>query len=294
MDPQTAVPPVVAVVVTCDPGPWLEEALAALAAQDYPNLSVLVIDAASVEDPTPRVASVLPTAYVRRLPDRVGFSRAANDVLAIVEGASHYLFCHDDVAPEPGTVAALVEEAFRSNAGIVCPKLVDWDQPDRLLAVGQGADKTGVVADLVDVGELDQEQHDSVRDVFCAPGGCLLVRADLFTTLKGFDPGIDLCGESLNLSWRAQVVGARVVVAPGVRVRHVEALRRRQRQGWEDAGAPDRAYALEEQHRIRTILSCYGLFHLIRVVPQALALTVAQSTVQLVTGRAAMAKATRK
>ena len=171
MDPQTAVPPVVAVVVTCDPGPWLEETLAALAAQDYPNLSVLVIDAASVEDPTPRVASVIPNAYVRRLPDRVGFSRAANDVLAIVEGASHYLFCHDDVAPEPGTVAALVEEAFRSNAGIVSPKLVDWDHPDRLLAVGQSADKTGVVADLVDVGELDQEQHDSVRDVFCAQAG---------------------------------------------------------------------------------------------------------------------------
>ena len=33
-----------AVVVTCDPGPWLEETLSAFGAQDYPNLSVLVID----------------------------------------------------------------------------------------------------------------------------------------------------------------------------------------------------------------------------------------------------------
>jgi GT2 family glycosyltransferase len=281
----------VAVVVTCDPGPWLEEALAALATQDYPNLSVLVIDAGSFDDPTARVASVLPSAYVRRLPDRVGFSQAANEVLAIVEGASHYLFCHDDVAPEPDTIRVLVEEAFRSNAGIVSPKLVDWDHPDRLQAVGQSVDKTGVVADLVDIGELDQEQHDSVRDVFCAPGGCVLVRADLFASMQGFDAGIDLYGETLNFSWRAQVAGARVVVAPGVRVRHIEAMGQGRREGWDDAGAPVRAFALQEEHRVRTILTCYGLFHLIRVLPQALALTLAQSTVQVVTRRPGMAKA---
>jgi GT2 family glycosyltransferase len=290
MDPQPSAPPVVAVVVTCDPGPWLEEALAALAAQDYPNLSVLVIDSASEEDPTPRIAAVLPGAYVRRLPDRMGFSAAANEVLAIVEGASHYLFCHDDVAPEPDTIRVLVEEAFRSNAGIVSPKLVEWEHPDRLLAVGQSVDKTGVIAELVDVGELDQEQHDSVRDVFCAPAGCLLVRADLFATLQGFDPGIDLGGETLNLSWRAQVAGARVVVAPGVRVRHVAAMHHGIRERWDDPGAAARLFALEEEHRVRTILTCYSVFHLARVLPQAALLTLAQSTVQLVTGRPAMAK----
>ena len=41
------VPPVVAVVVTCDPGWWLEPCLRALVAQDYPQLAVLVIDAGS-------------------------------------------------------------------------------------------------------------------------------------------------------------------------------------------------------------------------------------------------------
>nr|MDQ2754946.1 glycosyltransferase family 2 protein [Actinomycetota bacterium] len=98
MDTQPSAPPVVAAVVTCDPGPWFEEALQSLADQDYPNLSVLVIDAASSVDPTDRVAAVLPSAFVRRLDKRVGFGRAANDVLNVVEGASHYVLCHDDVA----------------------------------------------------------------------------------------------------------------------------------------------------------------------------------------------------
>src|SRR5215468_104970 len=42
-----AAPAVVAVLVTSDPGPWLEAALESLAAQEYPALSVLVLDNAS-------------------------------------------------------------------------------------------------------------------------------------------------------------------------------------------------------------------------------------------------------
>jgi GT2 family glycosyltransferase len=291
MDRQSSAPPVVAVLVTCDPGSWLEEALSALALQDYPNLSVLVVDAASADDPTARVAEVLPTAYVRRLTQRVGFGRAANEVLGVVDGASHLLLCHDDVAPGPGAVRIMVEEAFRSNAGIVCPKLVEWDRPDRLLSVGQSADKVGAMAPLVERGEFDQEQHDAVRDVFWAPGGCTLVRTDLFSALGGYEPSTDLLGEDLNLSWRAQVAGARVLVTPEAKVRHLEALSSGLRPGWDDRGARARVDALSEQHRIRTILTCYSGFHLVRILPQAVLETLAQAVVRLVSGRGRAAAA---
>src|SRR5205814_9209867 len=99
---------------------------------------------------------------------------AANDVLNVVEGASHFLFLHDDVALAPDSVRVMVEEAFRSNAGIVGPKFVEWSRPERLLAVGLGVDKLGSPSSLVEPGELDQEQHDAVRDVFASPGACLL------------------------------------------------------------------------------------------------------------------------
>ena len=73
-----AVPPVVAVVVTHDPGSWFDETLASLAAQTYPDLSVLVVDAASEVDPTPRIAAALPKAFVRRLEENRGFAASAN------------------------------------------------------------------------------------------------------------------------------------------------------------------------------------------------------------------------
>ncbi len=53
-------------------------------------------------------------------------------------------------------------------------------------------DRIGHPASYVEEGEYDQGQHDAVRDVFYLPGGCQLVRADLFTTLGGFDPAMAL------------------------------------------------------------------------------------------------------
>jgi len=291
--PAVGVPAVVAVVVTCDAGPWLEEALQALGRQDYPNLSVLVIDAASELDPTPRIAATLPSAYVRRLDENPGFAGAANEVIGVVEGASHYVFLHDDVAPDPDAIRLLVEEAFRSNAGVVAPKLVEWDEPLRLLGVGASADKAGVVRPY-GRHELDQEQHDAVRDVFVVPGGCTLVRADLFESLGGFDGGLPMFGEDLDLCWRAQVVGARVVVAPGARVRHREATVAGERPlvlGDADGALDERVARLQLRHRLRTVLKTYGPIHLVRVLPQLIALMVGEGALALLGGRRRLAGA---
>jgi GT2 family glycosyltransferase len=281
MDPQPSAPPLVAVVVADEPGEWFEEALHAVGAQDYPNQSVLVIDAAGRDDPSGRVAAVLPDAFLRR-PDRrgrpPGFAAAANDVLETVQGAAYLVFCHDDVAPEPDALRLMVEESLRSNAGIVAPKLVDWDSDDRLLSVGLSVDKTGATAPLVDRGELDQEQHDSVRDVFAAASACLLVRADLFAELGGFDPAMADHGADVDLCWRAQVAGARVVVAPEARVRHREA-------GREQPGAdPDRA-RMEPRNHLRAMFKNYTWLHLLRVLPQAVVATLVEAVVALLARR---------
>lgn len=244
-------PPVVAVVVTSDPGPWLEESLEALRRQDYESLSVLVVDAASDPPLAPRVAAVVPEAFVWRCPDNLGFGPCADVVLEVVEGAAFYLFCHDDVVPEEDAVRRLVEEAFRSNAGVVAPKLVAYDEPDRLLQVGLGMDRFGAPIRRVARWEFDQRQHDEAREVFAAPGGCTLVRADLFHAIGGYDARINMFGEDVDLCWRARIAGARVAVAPQARVRHREATASRQRP------LPE-ARALQWRHELRAVLKNYA------------------------------------
>jgi GT2 family glycosyltransferase len=276
-EPVPAAPAVVAVVVARDPGAWFDEAMAALEAQDYPDLSILVIDAASDPEVKPRVARSASGAYVRRVDEDRGFGAAANEVLEVVEGAAFYLFCHDDVALAPDAVRVLVEEAFRSNAAVVGPKLVDWDDPQRLLQVGQGMDHAGYGVPLVERGELDQSQHDAVRDVFTVPGPCTLVRADLFAEIGGFDEGITDFLDDVSLCWRAQIAGARVIVAPDAVARNRDELATR-------VGYDDRR-RLQARHRLRIVLSCYGLLGAAWAAVQTLVLNVAEVLYALIAGR---------
>lgn len=272
-----AVPPLVAVVVAHDPGDWFEETLASLRDQTYPDLAVLVVDSASRDDLTGRIAAVLPEARVHRLEEDRGFGAAANAVRELVDGAAFYAFLHDDVALEPDSLRSLVEEAFRSNAGVIGPKLVDWHDSRRLLQVGVAADKTGAQAPMNERGELDQEQHDAIRDVFAIPGGCTVIRADLFDALEGFDPEMDGLGDDLDLCWRAHVLGARVLIAPVTSVRHLEARGER-------VEVDDRRRLLA-RHRLRTSLVAYGWWHRARVLPQAALYAVLEAIYGIATGQ---------
>src|SRR5262249_49416306 len=157
------------------------------------------------------------------LPDGAGFADAAKEAIHTVEGATFLLLCHDDVALDPTALRLLVEEGYRSNAGILGPKLVSADNPESLLEVGRAIDRFGAPYTGIEPGELDQEQHDGVRDVFYVTTAAMLVRTDLFQELDGFDPATFPGAEDLDLCWRARLAGARVLVVPDARARHRQA-----------------------------------------------------------------------
>ena len=178
---------VVAVIVTRNPGPWFEDTLASLATQDHPNVSILVLDDGSIEPVTSRVAAVVPSAFVRRHDTPIGSGAAANQVLEMVQGAAYYLFCHDDVALAPDAVRLLVSEAESGGFDLLGPKIVTWNDHERLLSVGLSVDRAGSTISLVEPFELDQGQHDAVREVTSVPGAAFLARATSFAALEGFD-----------------------------------------------------------------------------------------------------------
>jgi len=278
---------VVAVLVTHLPGEGFEEVLAGLASQDYPNLRVLVLDTGATPDVAASVGRHLPGAFIRPLGANPGFGAAVNEALRLVEGAGFFCVLHDDVALDPPAIRLLVEEVFRSNAGLAGPKLVEWDRPGILQAVGVGVDKLGERAPISERGELDQEQHDAVRDVFCIPTACLLVRTDLFRALDGFDPDV-FEGDDLDLCWRAHVSGARVLVVPAARARHRGAIGDR---GATDAPDRNRTEALAERQRLLTVLTCYRPMSLLRVLPQYAIASLIQAVLALLTGRLRRAQA---
>lgn len=271
------------VIVSHDPGLWFDEMLESIAAQDHPLVDVTVVDAGSESDSTARVERFLPQAAIHRLNSNPGFGPAANRVLLEADSApDFFVFCHDDVALAPNALRLLAHEAVRTNAGIVGPKYVDWDDPSRILQVGLMVDKTGVPIPTVEAGELDQEQHDVVQEMFAVPGGCVLVRGDLFRAIGGFDPEMSFCYEHVDLCWRARTVGAHVMVAPTAVVRH--------RQRLADRISRTQTEGLLRRHRIRTLLSVYGAWYSVRVIPQALMLSALELLAALATGHLSQAR----
>jgi GT2 family glycosyltransferase len=280
-DPQLA-PSVVSVVVVHEPGDWFDETLDAVAAQDYPNLRHLFVTTSTTADDleavTERIRRRLPGAFVRGVDGNPGFGAVADEVLRLVEGDNgFFLICHDDIAPAPDAVRTMVTELYRSNAGMVGPKLVDWDEPRRLQHVGLGLDRFGETDPSVEAGEFDQEQHDAVRDVFVLPSACLLVRADLFRSLGGYDPAVTFHGDDVDLCWRAHLTGARVVVSPDAVVRHRERLEERR---------PDLNHRqLRARHRMRAVATLTGASRLLARSVQLVLLTFAELVVGLFTGK---------
>lgn len=271
------VPAVVAVVVAKDPGPWFADMLHSLAEQDYENMSVLVVDAGSAEPIASRVAASLPEAYIHRLAGDPGWSVGANQALELVSGSPFLLFCHDDVVLEKSCVSALMDELYKSNAGIVGPKLVEWDDPRKLLQVGMGADRFGVQVDQIDRGEFDQQQYDSARDMFFIPGGVQLIRADLLKAVGGFDEGISFMGEDLDVCWRAHAVGARVRVVPSAKAKHIESA---------DQRVPvSQRRRMRTRHRLRSLLTNSTLSSRLTTVPMAIMLILFEAFYALFNGR---------
>ena len=276
-EPRAATPSVTAVVVAHDPGDWFDTTLNSIVTQDYPRLDLVVVDGSGDAALAERVRSVAPAATLIDASDTVGFAAAANTVLETDITSAFLLICHDDVALASDTVRVLVTEALRSNAGVAGPKLVRWDQPDVLQHVGLRVDQFGAADDFVDPGERDQEQYDAVSDVFALPSACMLVRSALFASIGGFDPGMTRRVEDVDLCWRAQLAGGRVLVVPDATVRHREDLLGR-------IGVDD-VRRTRARHQLRTVLVTGSRLRLLGTIPLLALLSLAEIFIALVTGR---------
>ena len=278
---ENSAPPVVTAMVVHQPGPWFDEVLQSLANQDYSAVSHVFFltsqvfnqnaDTSASQLLMKKIQTVLPESIVRIVEGNPGFGVLINEIQRIVEG-SKGLFCvmHDDVLLEPSTISQLVHEMLVTNASIVGPKLVQWDNPTILKSVGLLIDRCGEVDPLIETNERDQEQHDSVKDVFFISSACMLIRADTFRELNGFCREISFFGEDLEFCWRTHLSGARVIFAPSAVVRHREMFAQRAPEISKDV--------LAARHRVRTVTTLTWRLELPLVWLQMLVTSVIETT----------------
>ena len=125
----------------------------------------------------------------------------------------------DDVVPEPAALAKLVDAVRRSpSVGMAGPKVLDRNRPRLLVEVGHQLTRSGRRIAAPGRGEPDQGQYDTRTDVLAVGLPGQLVRREVLTQVGGFEPAFAGPGEALDLGWRAQLAGERVVVVPAARV----------------------------------------------------------------------------
>jgi GT2 family glycosyltransferase len=180
---------------------------------------VLVWDNGSGDETVAAVRAAFPEALVHGHHANlgVGSGRNAAAQLALETFApSHLLFLDNDILVEPGFAEALLAPLLAdSQVGQAQAKLRFTYAPERLND-GGGARISFWLGQVrpVGYGELDRGQYDRVTPcVSC--GGAMLVRAEIFRQLGGFDKAFDPFGpEDLDFSLRLQKAGYRALYVP--------------------------------------------------------------------------------
>ncbi|MDF3052682.1 MAG: putative glycosyltransferase [Geminicoccaceae bacterium] len=194
--------------------------LASLQQAGEPSFQVLVWDNGSSDGTAEALRRAYPEVLVHEHSCNLGVGSGRNAAAALARrrfAPTHLLFLDNDIVVAPGFVRELLIP-FREDPMVaqVQSKLRLLNEPARLNdGGGCRIEWWWGRTSPVGFGELDEGQHD--RIVPCvACGGSMMVRADRFDQLGGFDPIFDPFGpEDLDFSLRLQRAGYKALYVPG-------------------------------------------------------------------------------
>jgi GT2 family glycosyltransferase len=216
---ETSVTKLIVIVLTYNQREKTLACLSALMAGDDIPFQVLVWDNGSQDNTLAAVGKTFPLALTRSSKRNLGVAGGRNAAaqVAITElAATHLLFLDNDILVEPGFVGALYKP-FEVDPliGQTQAKL-RFMHDRRLINDGGGARISFVFWRVTPVGfgEPDRGQYDIPRACISC-GGAMMVRADVFQQVEGFDPLFGPFGpEDLDFSLRLQKAGYKAMYVP--------------------------------------------------------------------------------
>src|SRR5215212_9886885 len=209
--------------------------------QSAPPLEVLVVDNGG-EPGEPGTAW---PPGVRALPPagNVGYVLACNRAAAQARGR-WLLFVNPDAPADRDCLARLHAAAEEDPDVAIVGAQVLLPGGERVNAGENPVHLTG----LCWSGRFEQPRENGpARDVLAVSGAALMVRADVFAALGGFEPGYFMYHDDVDVCWRARLAGWRVRFVPEATVVHDYAF---------EKGAGKWFWL--ERNRAWTVLSNYG------------------------------------
>lgn len=191
------------------------------------QVRIIVADNGSEDRSLEVLQNRFPEAEVIRLQRNNGFAQGYNLALRQVK-ADYYVLLNSDVEVTPQWIEPLVAAAERDPQIFACqPKIRSKRDPQYFEYAGAAGGMIDALGypfcrgRLFHTVEKDEGQYNLPTSVFWASGACMLVRADLFHELGGFDGDFFAHMEEIDLCWRAKNAGYRIVYCPESTVYHL-------------------------------------------------------------------------
>jgi GT2 family glycosyltransferase len=193
---------------------------------------VIVVDNGSTDGSAEFVARRFPGTRLLVNSENLGFGCANNQGMKVAQG-DFLLLLNSDARLLNGSVPALVELLRnRSDVGVVGPRLEGLGGNLQPSAYRFGSIPLRLVEELGLYKLLSRERaanlllggywgHDTERPVDWIVGACMLVRAEVFRAIGGFDPSVFLYGEEEEWCDRITAAGWRIIYSPQARVMHL-------------------------------------------------------------------------
>ena len=205
----------------------LERYLPSVVAHTAGDAEVVVADNGSTDDSLQWLRLTHPDIRVIRLDCNYGFAGGYNRALKEVD-SEYVLLLNSDVEVTAGWWQPLVGVLDKeSDVAAVAPKLLaDMERTKFEYAGASGGfiDYLGYPfcrGRILSNVETDSGQYDDRRDIFWASGAALCCRREVFEALGGFDDDFFAHMEEIDLQWRMQLSGWRIVVEPKSVVYHL-------------------------------------------------------------------------
>jgi GT2 family glycosyltransferase len=203
--------------------------------------NVVVVDNASEDDSLTFLGTHYPDLRVIALDRNYGFAEGYNRALQQLD-TEYAVLLNSDVETTPGWLHALVScMDAHPDVAAVQPKIRSYGERNRFEYAGASGgfiDRYGYPfcrGRILHVLEEDHGQYDTEIPIFWATGACLCIRRRDYLEAGGLDARFFAHMEEIDLCWRLNVRGRRVMCVPASVVYHVGGASLRQ-------GSPKKIY----------------------------------------------------